>query len=89
MGAFVHFCKREGAGECGRACVRSEEVLYRCMLTVQHVCVCVFWMCVQTGDIIRELDNVFRISSSLRLFNFFGGGGDINCDHTNPNFGSV
>lgn len=53
------------------------------------VCVCVFWMCVQTGDIIRELDNVFRISSSLRLFNFFGGGGDINCDHTNPNFGSV
>lgn len=46
MGAFVHFCKREGAGECGRACVRSEEVLYRCMLTVQHVCVCVFFGCV-------------------------------------------
>lgn len=72
MGAFVRFCKREGASGCRRARVRSEEVLYRCMLTVQHVCVC-FCMCVLDG----ELDIVFQISSSLRLFNsfFFLGGG--------------
>lgn len=49
------FCKREGARECRRACVRSEEVLYRCMLKVQHVvgsvCLILHVMCV-----LRELE---------------------------------
>ncbi len=49
------FCKREGARDCRRACVRSEEVLYRCMLKVQHVvgsvCFILHVMCV-----LRELE---------------------------------
>lgn len=47
--------------------VQRMDVLYRCMMTVQHVFVFVTLhvMCVQTRDIIRELDHMFQTSSSL------------------------